>query len=205
MSNIFAKAKQPKKKKKEEKITITIKGDVFSEKLAQFATLKTKMDEIKSDLAMSQEFVKEAGIEEYIKLVEDKKTNTGSFILISDTGGQVMVSPTKRYIKIDEAAAETLQEQYGDSIVSEDTKYGFNTKVLIKNMDIISELIQNSTDISDDDKENLIEQTTAYSIKKDTLDKVYLLSNEAEVDVSDVIDDIQPVFTLKNATAGSEK
>ena len=203
-ANIFGKAKKTGTKKavaKDDKIIVDVAGKEFAEKLEAFATLKAKMDDLKAELAMSQAFVKEAGIEEYAKLVETKKINTGSFILASETGGRVMVLPTKKYIKIDEAGAETLTETYGEDIVSEDTKYGFNTKILMDNMDIISDLIQDSKDISDSDKENLIEAKTTYSVEKDALDKVYTLSVETKTEVSEVIEDLQPVVMLKNAKA----
>jgi len=203
-ANLFGKAKKTgtkKAAKKDDKIIVDVKGKEFAEKLEQFANLKAKMDELKAELAMSQAFVKEVGTEEFANLVETKKVNVGSFILSSETGGRVMVLPTKKYIKIDEAGAETLQETYGEDIVTEDTKYGFNTKILMKNMEVISDLIQDSDKISDSDKENLIEATTTYTVEKDALDKVYTLAKETKSEVLEVIEDLQPVVMLKNAKA----
>lgn len=202
--NLFAKAKKTTKKataKKDDKTIVNVAGKEFAEKLEKFANLKAQMDELKADLAMSQEFVKSVGIEEYTKLVETTKVNSGSFILASETGGRVMVLPTKKYIKIDEAQAETLTETYGEGVVSETTKYGFNTKILEKNMDAISEALLESDALSAEDKENLIEATTTFAVEKETLDKVYTLSKESENSVTEVIEDIQPVFQLKNAKA----
>ena len=206
MANLFAKAKKPKKTsaKKDDKLMINVSGEEFSEKLNQFATLKTQMDELKSDLAMSQAYIKETGVNEFVKLIETKKINTGSFIMTSDSGGRVMVLPTKKYIKIDESGAEMLQETYGEDIVTESTKYGFNTKILMKNMEVISDLIQDSESISDDDKDNLIEATTTYSVEKDALDKVYTLAQETKTEVLEVIEDLQPVVMLKSAKAGEQ-
>lgn len=202
--NLFAKAKKTTKKataKKDDKTIVNVAGKEFAEKLKKFANLKAQMDELKADLAMSQEFVKSVGIEEYTKLVETTKVNSGSFILASETGGRVMVLPTKKYIKIDEAQAEILTETYGEGVVSETTKYGFNTKILEKNMDAISEALLESDALSAEDKENLIEATTTFAVEKETLDKVYTLSKESGNSVTEVIEDIQPVFQLKNAKA----
>jgi len=200
---LFGKAKPAKKAaaKKDDKLIVNVPGDEFSEKLEKFATLKAKADEIKAELAMSQAFVKGIGIEEYAKLVEKTKHNSGSFIMASEKGGRVMFLPTKKYIKIDESGAENLTETYGEGIVSEDTKYAFNTEVLLRNMDAISELIMNSETITDEDKENLLEETTSFTIEKDTLDKVFTLSTETKLEVSEVLEDIQPVYQLKNAKA----
>jgi len=112
-----------------------------------------------------------------------------------------MILPTKRYIKIDEAAAETLTETYGEDVVTETTNYGFNTKVLMNNMDAISAALLESDLLSQDDKDNLIEATTTYVVEKDTLDKVYTMSKESGNSVAEIIEDIQPVVMMKNATA----
>jgi hypothetical protein len=200
--NLFAKKTAKAPAKKNDKLNVNVSGKEFAEKLDKFATLKAQIENLESELAMSQEFVKATSIAEFAKLVETKKNNPGSFTLTSDNGGTVMFLPTKRYIKIDEAAAENLKETYGESIVEETTKYSFNTEVLMKNMDVISELIQNSTEISEDDKENLIEGITTFTIEKDTLDKVYVLANESKNSVSEVLEDIQPVYQLKTPKAG---
>ena len=118
--NLFAKAKNKKatpKAKKDDKIIVNVEGAEFAEKLEKFATLKAQMDELKAEMAMSQEFVKAVGVEEFANLVDSNKNNVGSFILASENGGRVMVLPTKKYIKIDEAAAETLTETYGEDVV----------------------------------------------------------------------------------------
>lgn len=201
-ANLFAKKTAKAPAKKNDKLNVNVSGKEFAEKLDKFATLKAQIENLESELAMSQEFVKATSIAEFAKLVETKKNNPGSFTLTSDNGGTVMFLPTKRYIKIDEAAAENLKETYGESIVEETTKYSFNTEVLMKNMDVISELIQNSTEISEDDKENLIEGITTFTIEKDTLDKVYVLANESKNSVSEVLEDIQPVYQLKTPKAG---
>ncbi|MCK9417503.1 hypothetical protein M0Q97_12755 [Candidatus Dojkabacteria bacterium] len=204
-ANLFAKKTAKAPAKKNDKLNVNVSGKEFAEKLDKFATLKAQIENLESELAMSQEFVKATSIAEFAKLVETKKNNPGSFTLTSDNGGTVMFLPTKRYIKIDEAAAENLKETYGESVVEETTKYSFNTDVLMRNMDVISELIQNSTEISEDDKENLIEGITTFTIEKDTLDKVYVLANESKNSVSEVLEDIQPVYQLKTPKAGKSE
>jgi len=201
---IFAKAKKTgtkKTAKKDDKIIVDVEGKEFAEKLEKFANLKAQIDDLTSELNMAKEIVKEVGTNEYIKLVENKKVNTGSFIVASETGGRVMIAPTKKYIKIDEEGAESLQETYGDDIVTENTVYAFNTKILMKNMEVIEKMIEDSEEISQDDKDALIEAKVTYAVEKDALDRVYTLSVESKNDVGDVIDDLQPIIMLKNAKA----
>ena len=145
MANIFDKAKKaPVKKavKKDEKLVVDVEGVEFAEKLAKFANLKAQMDELEADLAMSKEFVKNVGIEEYVKLIEKNKVNPGSFLVASEKGGRVMVLPIKKYKMLDSVAAESLTETYGEGIVKETTSFGFNTDVLMRNQEAISEMIQ---------------------------------------------------------------
>lgn len=198
--NLFEKAKKESKNKvkKDDKIVVNISGKEFSEKLKKFLMLKDQIEELKAELAMSQEYVKNVSIEEFAKLIEDKKTNVGSFVLKSEDGESIMVVPTKKYISIDEDAANNLKETYGDDIVVEETKYSFNNDVLMRNMEVINDLIQNSELISKEDKESLIEAVTNYSINKDALDKVYLLAKESGKSVMEVLSDIQPVIQNKN-------
>lgn len=198
--NLFEKKTnaKPKAAKKDDKINIVIDNKEFSEKLKKFATLKSQIDELTAELAMSKDFVKDVAVEEYSKLFETRMANVGSFNLSSVDGGSVMVVPTKKYLNIDETASELLKTTYGENIVTENTTYGFNPDVLMRNMEIISELIMNSS-ISDEDKENLITQSTTYSVEKDSLDKIYVLSKETKLGVKEILQDLQPVITLKNA------
>ena len=201
-ANVFTKAKENSKSapKKDEKLIINVKGTEFAEKLQKFATLKSQIDELEAELAMSQDFVKTTGIDEYSKLIESKKINIGSFIITADNGSKVMFLPTKKYIRIDEAQANILKETYGDTIVDENTIYQFNNEILLKNMDAIAKLIEESDVLSESDKNNLIEAKTAFAIEKDALDRVYTLSKESGNSVKDVLIDIQPVYQLKGAT-----
>jgi len=192
-------------KKKDDKEQIKIQGTKFAENLGKFATIKNKIDELTTELEMSKSYVKQIGIEEYGKLYSNKKSNPGSFIMVAEDGSSVLLAPTKKYIKIDEAGAETLKETYGEDIVTSTQKYAFNTKVLMRNMDTIQEILMNSDQISDFDKEALIEGTETYAIEKDALDKVHTLSIEAGVDLVEVIEDLNPIIMLKNPKAGTTK
>jgi hypothetical protein len=201
--NLFAKAttkKAPKKSKTDKRI-VNISGKEFAKKLQEYAILKDQLDDIKASFAMAQSEIKTRGIEEYAKLVNLEKNDVGSFVITSDNDSSVMFLPTKKYIKIDEVEAERLTTEYGENIINEETAYGFNAEILMRNMEAISEALLNGV-LSDEDTENLIVATTTQVIKKDTLDKVYILAQESENSISDVLDDIQPVYQLKNASIG---
>jgi len=204
MANIFGKAKQKAapKTKKDDKLRVAVQGEEFAENLKIFATMKSQIDELTAQLEMAKSYVKNVGVEEFAKIVEKTKTNVGSFILTSDKGGNVMFLPTKKYITVDEERATILKETYGEDVVNEDTTYAFNNEVLMRNQDAIAKLIENSNEISQDDKDNLINATTKYTVKEDSLDKVYTLAKESGKNVSEVLEDIKPVYMLKSPNAG---
>jgi hypothetical protein len=113
-------------------------------------------------------------------------------------------------LSIDDERAEYLNETYGtydedenliDGIVDEKTEFKFNMKVLERNQEVIEKFFEECDDISDEDKENLIEGVTKYSIKKGTIDKLYILSKEKDVDIETLYEEIRPVLQLKGAKA----
>jgi len=200
--NLFNKAKKTpvKAAKKDEKITVTIPGKDFDEALKTLAETNDKMKEIKAENDMAKGVVSEKAKEKYAELYEEDKINTGSFNINSDEGSEVMFLPTKRYLKIDEDTAEELTEKYGEDIIDETTVFKFNAKLLEKYMDTISELIYGSTEIDDDDKDNLIEATVSMAIGKDALDKCNVLAKKAGVSITEVLEDLGYVSMLKNPT-----
>jgi hypothetical protein len=219
MANMFSKAKAKPKattKKATEKVNVTPKFETqeemkeFHNKLAKFAKTKKEMNKLKAELGQYDAVIKEIGKEEFIKLLETSGKRETSYILSTDYEGSVLVTVQDKYKTIDAERAEYLNETYGDfdedgnvidSIVDEDTKFQFNMTVLERNQDVIAELIENCDDISEDDKENLIECVTKYSIKKGTIDKLYKLSKDKGIDIETLFEEIQPILSLKSEKA----
>jgi uncharacterized protein YdcH (DUF465 family) len=183
----------------------------FNEKLDKFATLKAKITELTAEYKTIEGDIKEMGVEEFCKLL-GKTGKKESFHITSEAGGTVMVVPQDKYLTIDEERAEYLNETYGtfdddenlvDSIVDEKTEFKFNMKVLERNQSVIEKFFEECDEISDEDKENLIEGVTKYTVKKGTIDRLYLLSKEKEVDIETLYEEVRPVLQLKGAKASS--
>lgn len=204
--NLFATAKskaEPKKSSKDEKIRVNIDsydgdnndGETF-DKLAELAELTEdiKMKEAKAAI-LSQE-IKEIGKHEWVKLVNDKGVNPGSFMLEATKGedvAQTMFIASDKYISIKtEADADALKDTFGDDIVEEKTEFKFNATMLEKYSAVISDLIANSDEIKEADKEKIIEAVTTWSIAKGTIDKMSKFG-----DVQTVAEAIRPVISLK--------
>ena len=214
---IFDKKKTTPKKKSttNEKIQITPSFSTneevkeFNDKLDKFATLKAKITELTAEYKSIEDDIKEMGSEEFCKLL-GKTGKKESFHITSEAGGTVMVIPQDKYLSIDDERAEYLNETYGtydeddnltDGLVEESTSFKFNMEVLERNQNVIEKFFETCNDISDEDKENLIVCETKYSIKKGTIDKLYILSKEKGVDIETLYEEIRPVLQLKGAKA----
>ena len=213
---IFDKKKTTKKTTtKKEKVQVTpsfeTKEEIqeFNEKLDKFASLKAKITELTAEYKSIEGDIKEMGSEEFCKLL-GKTGKKESFHITSEAGGTVMVVPQDKYLSIDDERAEYLNETYGtfdedenlvDSFVEEKTEFKFNMEVLERNQEVIEKFFEECDDISDEDKENLIVGSTKYNIKKGTIDKLYILSKEKDVDIETLYEEIRPVLQLKGAKA----
>ena len=206
MANMFSKAKlkaKTTKPKTVEKQMVTPRLTAeemaqFHSKLVKLATLKKEMSTIKSELADAESIIKEIGVDEFIKLLEQTGKRESSFNLTSDQGGRVMVIIQDSYKKIDAERAEYLTETYGEDIVKENVEYKFNVNVLERNQEVVANLIENCEDISNDDKNTLIDAVATYSIKKGTIDQLYKLANDMDVSYEVLLEEIQPTVQLKN-------
>lgn len=206
MSNMFSKAKlkaKTTKPKTVEKQIVTPKLKAeemaqFHSKLVKLATLKKEMATIKSELASAESTIKEVGVDEFIKLLEQTGKRETSFNLTSDQGGRVMVIIQDSYKKIDAERADYLTKTYGEDIVKENVEYKFNVNVLERNQDVVANLIENCDDISNNDKNTLIDAVATYSIKKGTIDQLYKLANDMDVSYEILLEEIQPTVQLKN-------
>jgi hypothetical protein len=210
---VFSKAKSTttKKSSTKQKLQVTpdfdTEGEVqeFNEKLDKFASLKAKITELTAEYKTIEDDIKQISSEEFCKLL-GKTGKKESFHLTSKVGGCVMVVPQDKYLSIDGDRANYLNETYGtydedenltESLVEESTEFKFNLEVLERNQEVIERFFEECNEISKEDKENLIEAVTKYSIKKGTIDKLCLISKEKGVDIKTLYDEIRPVLQLK--------
>lgn len=186
------------KKKKDEKRLVAIPGKEIDEAMLIAATLDAQIKNLTTKLNAAKAKVKEASQKEWLKIYKKEGINSGSFNVESDNGHTVMFVPTSRYGKIaDEDTYNEMVETYGEENLEEETTYSFNTEVLMKNMEVIQELLEGSDKISDEDKENLINVTSTYNWKSDCIDKVPMLAKKSKNEIEDVIEDLAPVCSMK--------
>ena len=155
-----------------------------------------KADKAKADMFADE--IKDLGKEEWAKLYEETGKNPETVMLEQENengdNSHVMFMVTDKYITINEDRATELQEAYGEDIVEEKTTFAFDNDMIEKYGEVLSRLIEESSEISDKDKEKIIKAVTTYSVAKGTIDNFAKLGDN----VAEMIDATKPVVALKN-------
>ena len=201
MANLFAKAAKaaPTKvaKGKEEKVRIKIEDPSFFDKVQKLEVLNDSMKSAKAKADMISDELRDLGRDEWSNLYSKTGKNPGSVMLEqvndSDDTAQFMFIPTDGYIKISADRADELRETYGEEVVEEKTTFGFDSTMIEKYGEILSRLIEESTEITEKDKEKIITATTTFSVAKGTIDNLSKLG-----DVKEVMEAVKPIVALKN-------
>ncbi len=200
-TNLFSKAKTsaPEKttKAKEQKVRIRVEGDDFFNNVSKFAELQDRMKSDKAKADIISDELRDVAKEEWVKLYDRTGKNPGSVMIegvndLDDTA-QFMYVPSDKYISINSERAEELVEAYGEAIVEEKTTYSFDNDMIEKYGEILSRMIEESTEITERDKEKIIKAVTVYSIAKGTIDS-FTKYGEA----SEMMESTRPVVSLKN-------
>lgn len=200
MANLFSKAKKAapvKAKAKDQKVRISIEDPTFFDRVQKLEQLQDTMKSAKAKADMISDELKDLGKEKWAELYSETGKNPGSVMLeqvndLDDTA-QFMFVPTDKYITINEERADELRDTYGDDIVEEETTFSFDSRMIEKYGEILSELIMNSPDIAESDKEKIIKATTKFAVAKGTIDN---FSKYGEV--SEVMEAVRPVVAMKN-------
>ena len=201
MASLFDKAKKSAPAKttntKDQKVRITIEDASFFDKVSKLEQLNDTMKVAKAKADMISDELRDLAKTEWAKLYQQSGKNPGSVMLehvnSNDDTAQIMMVPSDKYISITAERAEELQETYGEEIVEEKTVFSFDNDMIEKYGDILSRMIEESSEIADKDKEKIIKATTAYSVAKGTIDDFKKYG-----DVSEMIEMVKPVVALKN-------
>jgi hypothetical protein len=199
MPNLFAKAKKsaPKTttKASDSKPRMTVDDSTFFDKIQKLQELNDTMKSAKAQADMISDEVREISKEKWVELYEDKGRNPGSIMVESKKGNdtaQVMFIAQDKYITINEEKADFLVEEYGEKVVEEATTFSFDSKMIEKYGEVLSNLIMESDEIAEADKEKIIKATTKYSVAKGTIDELKNIGPVAEV-----MEVVRPVVMLK--------
>ena len=199
-TNLFSKAKGKAETKttsdKDKKVRIRISDPNFFEKVTKLEVLQDRIKSDKASADIISDELRDTSKLEWAKLFEKTGKNPGSVMLETSQGNdtaQLMMVPSDKYITITPDRADLLREEYGDTIIEEKTTFAFDNDMVDLYGEIISNLIESSNDISDEDKVKIIKAVTVFSIAKGTIDKL----NDYG-DVSEVMESVRPIISLKN-------
>ena len=203
--SLFKKAKEtaPEKKSaaKDKKVRVTVNFPGFFEKLKRQAWLKNEIKSLTAESDILDDELKEVGKDEWGKLYEKNGINPESIMIEAKHNNdttQFMLLMSDKYIKIDSNRAEYLKEQFGDEIVTETETYTFDAEMVNKYAEVISDLIMNSPDIAEADKEKIIKASVSQSVATGTIDKLKIYAEKAGCSVGDMIATVKPVCSTKN-------
>ncbi len=179
MANLFAAAKKVETKtttsaKEKERVLVAgIEAD-----LIRYNAIKKEESNLKTEKEMLGGRLKEIAKAEYMKKYTLHKMRPESFNLCDGTG-KVLVMVMDAYKKVEEAKEAALMA-YPD-LLDTKTSYTINPELLDKCGEAISEAINNSPDISAEDKANIILAIEIKSVKKGTIDRLMQYSNPEEL------------------------
>ncbi|MFV2013883.1 MAG: hypothetical protein ACC656_00505 [Candidatus Heimdallarchaeota archaeon] len=201
MANMFAKAKKKEtpKKAKSEKREVILDTSGFNPKFDKIVKLKEEIDIRGAKLKVLLGEVLIEAKTKFVTIFDKEQKYPGSFMLLAPNGTKCMVVPMERYPKVDDDVKVMLEEVYGkeDCPVTTETTFSFEPRLLEKYGEVISEMIENSDDIDQDDKDDLFVATTTMNITKGSIQKLHTLGDG---DVQANFDLLQPSFQLKNFT-----
>lgn len=195
MENLFDKISKTSTTKKNDKPVIKIQGEYFDSNLKSFVELKRQSDEIKTQLTLVQDIIKNETLNKWYSLYKTNRYYPGSVLVTSDSNSSYMFAPSDKYLSVNDERAKELKDKYGDEIVTEDITFSFNTSLLIKYSDILSELIRNSEDIDEEDKKNLIIANKSITISKGSIEKALTVGNGK---IEEYLEDINPIYSLRS-------
>lgn len=198
--SLFSKAKATAKtttpKAKDSKASCIVNDPDFFNKVQMLEILQENMKRDKAKADMLADEIKEVSKDEWISLYEKTGVNPGSILIEAEQDGDtasVMFVPSDKYISIGGDRAEELVEKYGEGIVEEKTTFSFDNFMIEKYGDILSRMIEESTEIAESDKDKIIKAVTTFSVAKGTIDKMRQFGK-----VSEVMEEVKPVVALKN-------
>lgn len=198
--SLFAKAKKTAvtttKAAKDKKVRLQVTYPDFFSKVEKLEQINDRMKSDKAVVDMLSDELKDIAKAEWVDYYSKTGKNPESVVICQEVAGdtaQFMFVPSDKYISVTEARAEELRETFGDEIITEETTFGFDSTMIEKYGEILSRLIEESTEISESDKEKIITAKTTYSVAKGTIDK---LNQYGEV--SEVMEAVKPVVAMKN-------
>ena len=187
--SLFDMAKKTDTPKSKSKVKPEVRVVGIESEIARYDDLKEIINNAKAEQEIIGGKLKQIGKEQFLEIYEEKGNKPENFNL-ADGDEEILFIVMDKYKKV-EPEKQAILEQY-DGLLEVVTTYSFNPEVLDRVGEVVSNLILESKDLSDDDKNKLIIKDTIVGIKKGTIDR--LMDYE---DPEQIFDLIEPILALK--------
>lgn len=202
--NLFEEAKKKSTKSTAKKSGIEVPMPNHESDILKMDEIDKKLAELQAERDELRDKVTESAKKEFFKLYDKTQQFPGTLRIVAKSAEAQFIVPDK-YKTIDEDRAKELAKKYSKEIVTEDTEYYFDKKMLKKHMNTISELITQTDKIDDHDKAELIKSKVKHTVAKGAIKN---LKNPTfgthKVSAEKVFEDIQPSVQLKIVRADDE-
>ena len=142
-------------KSKEKKLRVTLSNEFF-DKMKKLEVLNTRLKQDKAEADIISDEIKEVAKVEWSKLYDKTKKNPGSIMLEVKEGldtTQCMFLAQDKYLTVTPERAEDIKAKYGENVIDEKDSFSFDSDMIEKYGDILSQLIENCNEIPERDKE----------------------------------------------------
>ena len=187
-TNLFAttKVKETATAKKTDKKTFKAN---LGDKISKFNELKAKIDALTGELKMIEGDIKQTGKTLFVEEYKAIKRTPDTFKIQDESGNLCTFIVADKYTSVDENKAEILREY---NLLNENVTYKFNTELVEKYGEVLSDLICGCGLIADEDKGNLISGEKTYSVQKGAIDRLIQYDN-----MEQLFELINPICSLK--------
>lgn len=168
----------------------------FFLKVSQIHRYSKEIKERENIVSTLTDQVKELSKKEWCQLYQQTGQNPGSVKIFSQYGDEtssVLFVPSDRYISLNDKTKSSIIQELGHHVIHQTTEWTISPEMVEKYLPILKEMIENSQEISEEDKAKILQENSKFSIKPGTIDKLNDLG-----DVEMVFEKVKPVISLKN-------
>ena len=199
--NLFASAPVKKTAKAADEKTIVIVNDKkVSDAIAAYEKAKKDIDTATAAKTEAEVIIKPYANQVWLSEVEKNGKKPDSFILSSKSHtDSLMYIVADSYKTIDKDRHDYLAETYGEDIVSDNSIYTMDNKMIQKYGAQISAAIMGAKGIPAEDKAQIIQKIEKYSVAKGTIEKLKDFAAAEKTSVSVIFSEILPTQSLKSS------
>ena len=181
----------------DDKEIVIVKDKTVSNALSAYEKAKRDIDTATKAKVEAEGIIKPHANKLWLAKVEETSKKPESFILSSDKhDDSLLYIVSDAYKKLDQERYDYLKETYGEDLVSDNSEYTMDKRMIQKYGAEISVAIMGAAGIPDEDKDKIIQKIEKYSVKKGTIESLKDIAKKAKTTVAANFADIVPTQSL---------